>query len=129
MRIGPRVLEHPRPGGAKWQKRLADNGLSLDLVSVLGECFEDDPQDRIPDAGALAARLAKSLPSAEPKKPEPLVLTPPPPPPPKLQFPEPVRVEPVIVQETSVAEFQRADGTVGFTHRAAHVDDNPIRPA
>lgn len=54
-----------RPGGSKWQKRLADSGLSAELVELLGECFEDDPRDRIPDAGTLAARLAKLLPGCQ----------------------------------------------------------------
>jgi tetratricopeptide (TPR) repeat protein len=54
-----------RPGGTRWQKRLAEQGVPAGLVELLGECFEDDPQDRVADAGALAERLAKQLPPGE----------------------------------------------------------------
>ena len=46
-----------RPGGTRWGRRLEDAGLDRELVELLGECFEDDLQDRIPDAGTLARRL------------------------------------------------------------------------
>ncbi|MGL4553873.1 MAG: tetratricopeptide repeat protein [Gemmataceae bacterium] len=80
-------LTHGRPGGSRWQKRLVEGGMSEGLVELLAECFEDAPDDRVADAGTLAARLAKLLPAvgvepvkqAPPPKPaEPLVLTTPP---------------------------------------------------
>jgi tetratricopeptide (TPR) repeat protein/serine/threonine protein kinase len=54
-------LTSSRPGGARWQKRLTDQGLSPGLVATLAECFEDDPADRLPHAAALAERLASLL--------------------------------------------------------------------
>jgi serine/threonine protein kinase/lipoprotein NlpI len=52
-----------RPGGTRWQKRLADMGLDAQLVDLLGQCFEDDLSDRLPSAAALAQYLGELLPS------------------------------------------------------------------
>jgi serine/threonine protein kinase/Tfp pilus assembly protein PilF len=54
-------LTKGRPGGTRWQAKLRDAGLSPELVDLLAECLEDDPDDRIADAGSLAARLGLLL--------------------------------------------------------------------
>jgi tetratricopeptide (TPR) repeat protein len=46
-----------RPGGSKWQRRLAEGGMSAALIEVLGETFEDERADRIAHGQALAERL------------------------------------------------------------------------
>jgi tetratricopeptide (TPR) repeat protein len=46
-----------RPGGSRWQRRLAEQGMPAGLIEVLAECFEDDRSDRIPTGQALAERL------------------------------------------------------------------------
>ncbi len=81
-------LAAARPGGSRWQKRLADAGLPQSMAELMADCFEDGPEDRIPDAAHLARRLAALMPGAA-KPPQTLVLTPPPAPPPKLPFVEP----------------------------------------
>jgi tetratricopeptide (TPR) repeat protein len=53
-----------RPGGRRWQARLAEMGLDGQLIDVMGECFEDSLEDRIPSADTLARRLAELLPAA-----------------------------------------------------------------
>jgi serine/threonine protein kinase/Flp pilus assembly protein TadD len=83
-----------RPGGSRWQRRLTDQGMSRELIDLLSECFEDDPADRLADAGVLADRLAGLLGSAgapvAPPPPEPpTVHVPPPAPPTRLQAPTP----------------------------------------
>jgi tetratricopeptide (TPR) repeat protein len=50
-----------RPGGARWQRRLAEAGLPGPMVELLAECFEDAPEDRVADAGVLAKRLGELL--------------------------------------------------------------------
>jgi tetratricopeptide (TPR) repeat protein len=59
-----------RPGGRRWQLRLAEMGLDGKLIDLMGECFEDSLEDRIPCAATLARRLAELLP-AEAAKPAP----------------------------------------------------------
>jgi hypothetical protein len=49
-----------RPGGARWLKRLAEQGMSPALLELLGACFEDSPADRPPDAAAFADALARA---------------------------------------------------------------------
>jgi tetratricopeptide (TPR) repeat protein len=72
-----------RPGGARWGKRLAEQGLDMALVEVMAECFEDNLEDRISDARTLARRLADLLPASAAApverrpEPPPTVLTPP----------------------------------------------------
>ncbi len=51
-----------RPGGRRWQVRLAELGLDSTLIDLMGECFEDSLEDRIPSARILAQRLAELLP-------------------------------------------------------------------
>jgi serine/threonine protein kinase len=50
-----------RPGGARWLRRLTEQGMSPALLDLLGACFEDSPADRPPDAAALAEALARAL--------------------------------------------------------------------
>jgi serine/threonine protein kinase/Tfp pilus assembly protein PilF len=52
-----------RPGGTRWHKRLVDLGLDAQVVDLLGQCFEDDLQDRVATAGLLAQYLGELLPS------------------------------------------------------------------
>jgi TPR repeat protein len=48
-----------RPGGRGWRNRLAQNGLSAQLIDLLETCFEDNPEDRPADAAVLAEELQK----------------------------------------------------------------------
>ncbi len=52
-----------RPGGTRWQRRLAELGLDAKLIELLADCFEDSLEDRIPSAAALARRLGELLPA------------------------------------------------------------------
>jgi serine/threonine protein kinase len=52
-----------RPGGTRWQKRLADMGLDAQLVDLLAQCFEDALEDRLPTAATLAEYLGELLPA------------------------------------------------------------------
>jgi serine/threonine protein kinase len=45
------------PSGTKWAQRLGVNGMSQDLIELLGACFEDETADRPATAGVLADRL------------------------------------------------------------------------
>jgi tetratricopeptide (TPR) repeat protein len=51
-----------RPGGTRWHRRLVEQGMPAEMVDLLGECFEDWPEDRVADAGILAGRLGALLP-------------------------------------------------------------------
>jgi tetratricopeptide (TPR) repeat protein len=73
-------LTDGRPGGTRWHRRLAEQGMKAELVDLLAECFEDDPGDRVADACALAERLGRLLRGPEPPAPPPAVRVPPPPP-------------------------------------------------
>ncbi|MBY0233078.1 MAG: protein kinase [Gemmataceae bacterium] len=79
-------LSAGRPGGSKWKTRLVEAGLDEELATLMGDCFEDHLEDRLPDAGALASRLRSLLPMAKPAPP--LELRPHPTPAPTLPFPE-----------------------------------------
>jgi serine/threonine protein kinase len=61
-------LTSGRPGGTRWHRRLSEQGMPAEMVEVLGECFEDSPDDRIADAGVLTHRLGALL-SGEAKTP------------------------------------------------------------
>jgi formylglycine-generating enzyme required for sulfatase activity len=50
-----------RPGGTRWHKRLTEQGMAAPLVDLLGCCYEDNPDDRPYNAGALAENLAALL--------------------------------------------------------------------
>jgi serine/threonine protein kinase len=54
-------LEKGRPGGSRWKERLAEKGLTKEMVKLLERCFEEDPEDRPGDAADLAARLSGLL--------------------------------------------------------------------
>jgi tetratricopeptide (TPR) repeat protein len=74
-----------RPGGRRWQMRLADMGLDGKLIDLMGECFEDSLEDRVPCAATLARRLGELLPAAgtgssPPQGPDPQKTIPSPPP-------------------------------------------------
>jgi tetratricopeptide (TPR) repeat protein len=51
----------PPPGGAAGRLRQANPNVSAGLADVLGRCLERRPQDRYPDAAALAADLQRHL--------------------------------------------------------------------
>jgi tetratricopeptide (TPR) repeat protein len=67
-----------RPGGTRWHRRLTEQGMPAEMVDLLGECFEDRPEDRVAGAGILAARLGVLL-SADVKKPVSVTVEPTPP--------------------------------------------------
>ena len=46
-----------RPGGSGWKKKLLGQGMNADLVELLENCFEDDPDLRPRDAAEMAPRL------------------------------------------------------------------------
>jgi len=50
-----------RPGGSRWVQRLKDQGVPEAHLELLGECVEDEPNDRPRDAVALAERLQTLL--------------------------------------------------------------------
>jgi serine/threonine protein kinase/lipoprotein NlpI len=50
-----------RPGGTRWQKRLAEQGMSTALLDLLAECLEDAHADRPKDAAVLAEQLGALL--------------------------------------------------------------------
>ncbi len=57
-------LSAGRPGGTRWSRRLAEQGMADKLLDLLSSCFEDEPSDRPADAAALAAGLEANLPPA-----------------------------------------------------------------
>jgi tetratricopeptide (TPR) repeat protein len=50
-----------RPGGTRWHHRLLARGVPTRLTGLLAECLEEERDDRIPDAAALAEQLASAL--------------------------------------------------------------------
>jgi serine/threonine protein kinase len=58
-------LTNGRPGGTRWQKRLADMGLDAQLVDLMGQCFEDSLEDRLATAGVLAQYVGELLPASK----------------------------------------------------------------
>ena len=46
-----------RPGGTRWMRRLAGQGMPAAQLDLLGSCFEDNPADRPASALVLAAAL------------------------------------------------------------------------
>ena len=50
-----------RPGGSQWRRRLKERGMTEELLELLETCFEDDPNYRPNDAGALAKDLRTHL--------------------------------------------------------------------
>jgi formylglycine-generating enzyme required for sulfatase activity len=54
-------LSAGRPGGTRWPKRLAEQGMPVPLVDLLGSCFEDNPDDRPRNAAVLADQLSTLL--------------------------------------------------------------------
>ncbi len=52
-----------RPGGTRWHRRLVEMGLDVQVVDLLGQCFEDELHDRIATAGQLAEYLGELLPA------------------------------------------------------------------
>jgi serine/threonine protein kinase len=51
------VLTLGRPGGSAWKKKLLGQGMKADLIDLLENCFDDEPDQRPKDAAELAARL------------------------------------------------------------------------
>ncbi len=45
------------PGGSRWRKQLAEDGISGDLIELLEMCFEDEASYRPQDGNDLARRL------------------------------------------------------------------------
>ena len=54
-------LSAGRPGGRHWQRRLREQGMSVALIELLADCFEENPTDRPTDANILATRLNDAL--------------------------------------------------------------------
>ena len=52
-------LTRGRPGGAAWQRRLADGGSTAESVGLLASCLEDELIDRPADAAVMAELLAE----------------------------------------------------------------------
>jgi serine/threonine protein kinase len=50
-----------RPGGARWRKKLAEQGMPSEMAELLECCFEDNPDDRPLDAKVMADTLSSSL--------------------------------------------------------------------
>jgi serine/threonine protein kinase len=48
-----------RPGGARWRKKLAEQGMPPEMAELLECCFEDNPDDRPQDAYALANQISR----------------------------------------------------------------------
>src|SRR5262249_22957030 len=61
-----------RPGGSRWVQRLKEQGAPQAHLDLMGECVEDDAEDRPQDAAALAERVQAVL--------RPAPAAPPPPP-------------------------------------------------
>jgi serine/threonine protein kinase len=55
-----------RPGGSGWKKKLLGQGAKADLVELLENCFEDEPDHRPRDAAELAERLKVLVEKASP---------------------------------------------------------------
>ncbi len=50
-----------RPGGTRWHKRLTEQGVSSEMVELLGACFEDSLDDRPLNAQVLHVQLGQQL--------------------------------------------------------------------
>jgi formylglycine-generating enzyme required for sulfatase activity len=59
-------LTSSRPGGSRWTQRLIDQGVSADMVELLGSCIEEEPQDRPNDALELSEKLSAIVSTAKP---------------------------------------------------------------
>lgn len=64
-------LSDGRPGGTRWTRKLADLGMSADLIDLLAGCFEDDPSDRPGSALVLHEELRRRLEGATGAAPSP----------------------------------------------------------
>ena len=49
------------PGGTRWRKKLAEQGMPPEMAELLECCFEDNSADRPADGAALAESLARLL--------------------------------------------------------------------
>jgi hypothetical protein len=56
-----------RPGGTRWMRRLAEQGVPPAQIDLLAACFEDDPADRPAEAVALAAALREAAAAPAPR--------------------------------------------------------------
>jgi tetratricopeptide (TPR) repeat protein len=54
-------LANGRPGGSRWRKKLAEQGMPSEMAELLECCFEDNPNDRPEDAYALANQISRLL--------------------------------------------------------------------
>ena len=50
-------VQMPRPGGKRWERSLADLGVSADAVALLAACWDDEADERPADGLALTAAL------------------------------------------------------------------------
>ena len=56
------------PSGAGWRRKLTERGMKQDLVDVLESCFDEEPEERPPNAAELANRLKTLLGPSPPAK-------------------------------------------------------------
>jgi tetratricopeptide (TPR) repeat protein len=50
-----------RPGGSRWRKKLAEQGMPSEMMELLECCFEDNPNDRPSDAVTLTEQISRLL--------------------------------------------------------------------
>ena len=60
-----------RPGGTKWARRVAEMGMSIEMIDLLTSCFEEDRHDRPANAAELAKQLKLLVGRVPPKPPTP----------------------------------------------------------
>ncbi len=51
------------PLGGAWKKRFAEQGVPAEMIALLEQCFEHNPEDRPKDAAALADRISSLVPT------------------------------------------------------------------
>jgi parallel beta-helix repeat protein len=56
-----------RPSGARWTRRLAEQGMSEGLLDLLTSCIEDDPRDRPESACVVLEQLQRLAPNPPPR--------------------------------------------------------------